>query len=125
MQSLSRSKGFTLLEILVAIAILAVAGVALMQSTGNHIYYQSVLQQTQMAQIVASNRMAEVYLESKWPIDNGRKGDVEMVGSTWYWQQKVSKTGEEAMVKVEVTVFEDAEYQKRITGLSSYVVRKK
>ena len=113
--------GFTLLEILVAIAILAVAGISLISSATSHVSSQTIIQQTSFARWVASNRLAEIKLEKKWPVENNKKGYEEMAGVTYYWQQTVTKTQDSSMVRIDVRVFSDEDYQSSITSLGTYI----
>ncbi|WP_111976980.1 type II secretion system minor pseudopilin GspI [Algibacillus agarilyticus] len=121
---LASTRGFTLLEILVAISILAVAGIALISSASSHLTSQSMLKQASFGQWVASNRLAEIKLEKKWPVENNKKGEMEMAGATYYWQQKVIKTQDESMVKVDVYIYESSEYQTSITSMGTYISKR-
>ncbi|EWH11235.1 general secretion pathway protein I [Catenovulum agarivorans DS-2] len=119
---MQQQRGFTILEVIVALALLATAGVAVVQSSAVHINSQDRLKNHIFATWVASNRLNEIQLENVWPVKAGHKGDVELAGHTWYWQQKVVKTafGEE-MIAVRVEVYRDAGYQEYVTELMTYI----
>ncbi|WP_159084263.1 type II secretion system minor pseudopilin GspI [Saccharobesus litoralis] len=119
-----RQSGFTLLEILVAIAILAFAGIALISSTTTHVSNQSILQQNAFAQWVASNQLAELRIKRKWPVPNNKKGEAEMAGTTYYWKQTVTKTQDVSMVMVEITVYSDEAMEASITSLGTYISKR-
>ncbi|NTS75840.1 type II secretion system minor pseudopilin GspI [Catenovulum sp. SM1970] len=121
----NKEKGFTLLEILVAIAILALTGVTLISASSNHISNQGVLKQNQFAQWVASNRLVEINLEKKWPIENNKKGKMMMANEEFYWQQEVTKTADSNMVKVDVIVYEDDGYKSPVITLGTYIANTK
>ena len=62
-----RSKGFTLLEVMVALSICAMAGIAAMQATAEHINHLSSLEEQTYASWVAENVMIEQRtLGDKW-----------------------------------------------------------
>jgi general secretion pathway protein I len=84
--------GFTLIEVMLAMAVFAIAGVALLGVADNNYRHISHLEEQMFANWVASNQLVEVSLNKTWPPKNNRKGKVEMAGRTWYWQQKVIKT---------------------------------
>jgi general secretion pathway protein I len=84
--------GFTLIEVMLAMAVFAIAGVALLGVADNNYRHISHLEEQMFANWIASNQLVEVSLDKTWPPKNNRKGKVEMAGRTWYWQQKVSKT---------------------------------
>jgi len=84
--------GFTLIEVMLAMAVFSIAGLALLGVADNNYRHISHLEQKMFANWVASNQLVEVSLDKTWPPKNNRKGKVEMAGRTWFWQQKVIKT---------------------------------
>ena len=56
---MNKSAGFTLLEVMVALAICAMAGIAAMQATGEHINHLSSIEEQTYASWVAENVMVE------------------------------------------------------------------
>jgi len=106
-----KKSGFTLIEVMLAMAVFAVAGVALLGVADNNYRHISHLEEQMFANWVASNQLVEVSLDKTWPPRNNRKGKVEMSGRTWYWQQKVVKTANKEMrgLTMEVRLNEDDE----------------
>jgi general secretion pathway protein I len=100
----SKSQGFTLLETLVAVAILAVAGVAIVKSSAEHINSLIVLKEITFSSWVAENRLVELQLEAKWPPKNNKKGKMEMAGREWFWRQEVEKVGDKNMRQITILV---------------------
>lgn len=77
-------KGFTLLEVMVALSICALAGIAAMQATGEHINHLSSLEEQTYASWVAENVMVEQRAKGKeWQGKNGQKGTENMAGIDW------------------------------------------
>ncbi|KGJ94324.1 type II secretion system minor pseudopilin GspI [Colwellia psychrerythraea] len=103
--------GFTLIEVMLAMAVFAIAGVALLGVADNNYRHISHIEQQMFANWVASNQLVEVSLDKTWPPKNNRKGKVELAGKTWYWQQKVSKTTNKELraVTMQVRLNEDDE----------------
>ena len=87
-----KQAGFTLIEVMLAMAVFSIAGLALLGVADNNYRHISHLEEQMFANWVASNQLVEVSLDKTWPPKNNRKGKVEMAGRTWYWQQKVSET---------------------------------
>ncbi len=81
----SQSLGFTLLELLVAIAIFAIAGVAIMQATSNHNRTLGMITDLTWAGMVAENELQLAKLEEKWPPELRREGESEMGHQRWLW----------------------------------------
>ena len=107
----TKQHGFTLIEVMLAMAVFAIAGVALLGVADNNYRHISHLEEQMFANWVASNQLVEVSLDKTWPPKNNRKGKVEMAGRTWYWQQKVIKTANKELraVNMQVRLNEDDE----------------
>jgi general secretion pathway protein I len=109
--STTKQRGFTLLEVMLAMAVFAIAGVALLGVADNNYRHISHIEEQMFANWVASNQLVEVSLDTTWPPKNNRKGKVEMAGRTWYWQQKVIKTANKELraVNMQIRLNEDDE----------------
>jgi len=124
MSNLSRrAYGFTLIEVMLAMAIFAIAGVALLGAADNNYRHISHLDEKMFANWVASNQMVAAKLDTTWPPKNNRKGEVELANRTWFWQQKVIKTANNEMraLVMEVRVKEDDEFP--VTSIMTYVAQ--
>ena len=109
--NLTKPLGFTLIEVMLAMAVFAIAGVALLGVADNNYRHISHIEEQMFANWVASNQLVEASLDKTWPPKNNRKGKVEMAGRTWYWQQKVIKTANKELraVNMQVRLNEDDE----------------
>ncbi|WP_019027316.1 type II secretion system minor pseudopilin GspI [Colwellia piezophila] len=105
----TKQTAFTLIEVMLAMAVFAIAGVALLGVADNNYRHISHLEEQMFANWVASNQLVEVSLDKSWPPKNNKKGEVKMAGRTWYWQQKVIKTTNKELrsVVMEVRLNED------------------
>lgn len=99
-----RIKGFTLIEVMVALSIFGLAALAALQAASSHLTSLNELQNKTFAQYVASNRMAELSLVREWPIKDNKKGKAEQAGTVWHWQQQVVETVTPNVVAVTVKV---------------------
>ena len=79
--------GFTLVEILVALAILAVALAAGMRAVAQSADGATLLKQRTLALWVAQNRLAAAQLETPWPALGSRNGEVVQAGATFVWRE--------------------------------------
>jgi general secretion pathway protein I len=115
------SKGFTLIEVMLAMAIFAIAGIALLSAADNNFRNLSHLENKILANWIASNQLVEISLDPKWPPKNNKKGTVEMASRDWFWTQKVIKTGDKNMrsVVIEIRLLEDEKLA--LTSVMTYV----
>jgi general secretion pathway protein I len=119
-----KSKGFTLLEVMVALSICAMAGIAAMQVTAEHIHHVSSIESQTYASWVAENRLALLKAGGpKAEPKNGEKGDEELAGIKWYWQQVVEPTQAPDFVKVTIKVFSDDALKQSEYDLTTYIYK--
>ncbi len=116
-----KAKGFTLLEVMLAMAVFSIAGIALLGTAQNNISSLSHIEEQMLANWVASNQLVESHLEAKWPPKNNKKGKVELAGREWFWQQKVLKTTDESMRSVEIQVRLDESAKLPVSSLTTFV----
>lgn len=77
----SGREGFTLIEALVALTILAIASAGLIRATEAHVDQVRGLQTRTIAQWIAENHLIELELDPTGLVD--RTDRVEMLGRTW------------------------------------------
>jgi len=100
----SRVSGFTLIEILIALAVLAIALTAAAHSVGAAVDTTVALRERMLARWVAEDRFADLELREEWPALDTREGDAEMGGRKFHWVQETGVTPVAKMRRVEVGV---------------------
>lgn len=114
-----RPRGFTLVEVLVALAVLAIALTAVMRTLAQAIDATATLRERHVALWVAQNRLTEHRLRRDWPAADTTDGDVEFNGEKWFWREQVSTTPEPAIRRIEITIRRRAgseDTQARLVG---------
>lgn len=98
--------GFTLIELIVALAVLAIGMTAALHATSQAGHAGSFLKQKTVAHWVASNRAAEMSINREWPRAGVSTGTETMAGQTWHWETEVESTGvpELRLVTIRVTL---------------------
>lgn len=96
--------GFTLLEVLIAMAVISVALTAIIKTSSNTTANTAYLKQKTLAHWVAMNRMEELRAENGWPSRGTEKDTVEMMGQEWEWVQETTETVDPNLRRVEVSV---------------------
>jgi general secretion pathway protein I len=107
-----RSAGFTLLEVLVALVVLALSLAAAIRATGGYAVNQAYLRDRTLAEWVARNQLATIQLEGTWPKIGQLKGDAELPlgsadegGREWRWVMQVTQTPEEDLRRLDIDVY--------------------
>lgn len=104
-QSPGRSRpGFTLIEILVALTILAVALAAGMRAVAQSADAATLLKDRTLALWVAQNRLAEAQLANPSPALGQREGEQEQARTTFVWRETVTTTPNPSFRKIEIVV---------------------
>ncbi len=109
-------QAFTLLEIMVAMAIIAITmGAIIENSTASNRNAQYLRDKT-IAGWVATNQIALIRARREWGNRLDKQGIEEMAGREWTWKMKIIKTDDPNLRRLEVSVFpEDDEQQALVT----------
>ena len=99
-----RAAGFTLVEILVALAVLAIALTAAAHALGSAADTTVALRERMLARWIAEDRLAELELRREWPALDTIEGNAEMGGRKFHWIQETGVTPVARMRRVEVRV---------------------
>ncbi|RLV60780.1 type II secretion system protein GspI [Parashewanella curva] len=124
---MTNHKGMTLIEVMVALAIFAVAALSITNSLGQLMSNMPILQERTYAQWVADNVLVDAVLENKQQfLAIGKKeGDTEMAGERWYWRREIIKTQSDDFRMVKVSVSDDSRYDRILTQVNTYVFKVK
>jgi len=112
------ARGFTLIEVLIALTVLAIALAAILRTVGQSIDLTANLRDRQLASWVAQNRLIRHQLQRDWPAAAATDGTVEMGGREWRWRELVSTTPEPALrrIEIEIRATSDEQQLARLVG---------
>ena len=99
-----RTGGFTLIEVLVALAVVAIGMAAVLEAMTSSANTAIYLQSKTFAEWVALNRIETVRLSGTVPTAGTSNDDIEYAGRNWQWQQKVTNARVPGVVQIEVDV---------------------
>lgn len=117
----NKTSGFTLIEVMLAMAVFAIAGVALLSAATNNARNISYLEDKMFANWVASNQLVATHLVKTWPPKNNLKGEIELGGRVWFWHQKVVKTTDKNMRQIVMEIRLKANDELAIGSITTYV----
>ncbi len=109
-------EGFSLLELLIAVAILAVAAMALLESQTGAVRMTSRVQQQALAAMVAENRMAALRGKASLPVPGHRSGTEKQLSAEFEWRETVSRDPSGRLLMLDVAVLQDKEQLAHLTG---------
>jgi len=122
-KSLSRKKssGFTLIEVMVALTIIAISLGALLSTSGTQAYSATYLKQKTLAHWVALNELAQLSTENTFPDTGESKGSTSMANHDWYWTRKTTKLADSNNRReVVFTIYLDEQRKQNLTSLTGY-----
>jgi general secretion pathway protein I len=99
-----RCRGFLLVEVMVALAIIAVSLSFIMVAITQSIDTANTLRDRSYAVWIAQNKITEMRLANVVPGLSATSGEVEYANGLWDWRAVVSETGIENLVRVDVSV---------------------
>lgn len=110
--------GFTLIEVMVALTIVAFSLTAIAASMNQMIDAANTMRERTYASWIAQNKIAEIRLENVVPEVSSTSGDVEYANTEWSWRAVISETGIENFYRIDVSVsLAGSEYNIRtVTG---------
>jgi len=98
------ARGFTLLEVMIALVILALAMSSYIGTGSTHAYNTVYLKEKTLAHWVAMNKLAEWRLRKQRPSTGSEKGTELMGGREWRWETKVVETANPVFRQVQIEV---------------------
>jgi general secretion pathway protein I len=104
MRSAKSRKGFTLLEVLVALAIVGISLIAVAGKMVQMLNAASTMRDRTYASWIAHNKITEMRLANVIPEVSASSGEVDYAGVEWAWRAVISETGVENLYRIDVTI---------------------
>ncbi|MDA8693669.1 MAG: type II secretion system minor pseudopilin GspI [Pseudomonadales bacterium] len=104
MKAIAKQKGFTLIEIMVAVAVLALSGVALLGNIGQATRDLSIISDKAEALQIAEYALNMALVEKTFPDQTNEEEIITHGGREWRVELTVSDTPNEKMRRIDVMV---------------------
>jgi len=101
---ISNKNGFTLFEVLIALAILAISLTAMIKASSENTVNTAYLRNKYLASLVAANKMNELQLLQNWPVTGNSNGKTELGKYTWKWNIKIETTPDSRLRRVIIDI---------------------
>jgi general secretion pathway protein I len=115
--------GFTLVEVLVALAILSIALLSSLRVAGLGVSNAADLRSRLFAGWVAENQLAGHRARGDWPAPGVQRGTARQGGIDFSWREEVVATQNPAFRQVEVFVFSTQDSIHQLSHLTGFVVQ--
>lgn len=113
-----RQYGFTLVEVLVAVAIIGLSLAAVVASIAQMIDSSNAMRERTYAAWIAQNRITELRISQTLPEPGESTGTVEYANAEWSWTTVIAETGVANLYRIDVAVglADDDDSLRTVTG---------
>jgi general secretion pathway protein I len=115
-----RTTGFTLVEVLVAMTIVAIALMAAIRATGSLSDSAGELRRRTLAQWSAENRLAQIRVQAEWPNLGRRAFECPQAEVPMICQEDVFQTPNAQFRRVEISVYPAEGERNRLSRLVGF-----
>ncbi len=116
-------RGFTLLEVLVALVIIGLGMMAVFGQLNQSLIAVSTIRDKTFANWVAMNRIAELRLSGEFPKVGEQRDEVEMAGMRWRYRMKVSDVGVDGFRRIDISVSQADDPERELVTLAGFLAR--
>jgi len=114
-------KAFTLIEIMVALAIIALTMGAIIENTTASTRNALYLQEKTIATWIAMNQISLVRARREWTSVSNKKGEVEMANREWIWKMQILNTDDPNMRRLNVDVYLADNDSQALASMSGFL----
>ncbi len=105
LKSFTNDEGFTLIEVMVALAIFAAAATMLVLSDGNSIKHTRYMQEKVFAAQIADQELNTFYVEQRWPEKGMRSFARRYAGYDWFIRETVLGEKVDGLRQITIDVY--------------------
>lgn len=117
------ARGFTLLEVMVALAIVSIGLIAVSNAVIQMAHSTSVLRERALADWIAMNEISAIRISGEFPEVGNFNDTVEFAGRRWRWDARISETGVSGLRRIDMSVAEELFPDDVVTVMTGFVAR--
>lgn len=106
-QDYSMVRGFTLIEVVVALGIFGLGVLALIHVQTENLIASSEIRDRVVADIIAENILVETYIEPAGTLSRFGGGNIRMIDQGWIWTREFTMTANPAITRLDVSVIRE------------------
>jgi general secretion pathway protein I len=119
--SLRRQRGFTLIEVLVALIVVSLGMLAVIQTVSQTAGNSSYMRDKTIAHWIAMNQLTQTRLLPSSPKIDKSSDEIEMAGRDWRWTMEVQQTPIESIRRIDIKVrLQDAPEDSSMASVSGF-----
>ena len=117
-------RGFTLLEVMLALSILAMVGISVSQAIGTNVSNTLYMRQKTISRWVADNELTSIRISEEWPEKEWSTFTTDMAGQEWHVRSRSVETASDDFRMVVVEVRNQADHNEpALERLQTFMVR--
>jgi general secretion pathway protein I len=117
------ARGFTLLEVMVALAIVSIGLIAAFNGVIQMAFSTATLRERALADWIAMNEITTIRVSGEFPEVGRFDGNTEFAGREWRWEAHISDTGVSDLRRIDMHVAHDDAPEDAITIMTGFVSR--
>ena len=116
-------QGFTLLEVMVALAIIAIALGATVRVVGNATSNAAYLIDKSFAQWIALNEIAKIKIADDWSNNGEKSGTATMLTREWTWRRNSRITADKDVKRIDISVFKSEHESAALATVTAFMAK--
>jgi general secretion pathway protein I len=121
MKKADSENGFTLIEVMIALAVVAIGLMAILKAVNDEVGGANLTRNKMLALWVLENKVAEIRLNPVLPATGINQGQQNLFNQTWRWQTNTTATANAKIFKVEVAISMPTAKDKKNTLLKQNI----